>query len=158
MTQKISAPDIPDSSSEEPPGREHPLPPPVPDIKPRAFRRDGVAFSMNGTAEAHTVDWSVEIRERDKVMIRSRRLREVFPQSEFTFSPDGRQDRWYDLGLLQKVSQKSPVVLGLLRETESAIAQLLQYHTAVQENRAAERESPAPQVVEGNAGGNGDVQ
>lgn len=159
MTPSLpTTPDIPDSSSEEPPGRAHPLPLPVPDIKPRSFRRDGITFSMNGTAEAHTVDWSVEISERGKVMIRSRLLREVFPPSEFTFSPDGYTDRWYDLGLLQTVSMKSAVVLDLLRATESAIGDLLEYHTAVRQRYAREDVSRATQVVEGDAGGNSDVQ
>jgi hypothetical protein len=128
MMKKTSAPDIPDSSSEEPPGRGHPLPPPAPDTKARAFRKDGVAFSMNGTAEAHAVDWSVEII-RDRVMIRSRRLREVFPPSEWT--SDWSRDRWYDVDLLRLAAKKFPAVQSLLDETASAIAQLLEYHASM---------------------------
>lgn len=111
---------------------------------------------MNGTAEAHTIDWSVEISNRGRVMIRSRRLREVFPPSEFT--SDNGANRWYELGLLQTVAQKSPVVLGLLQETEAAIADLLAYHAAVQRKNAAESSSSASQMMEGDAGSDRDVQ
>ena len=126
----------------------------------RAFVRDGVKFSLNGTAEAHAEGLHIEADADGNVWVSGIAMRDLgLQRSSMLGENTGDKPRRYRLSFLQIIAKKRADVLTLLERIEPIAQELITYKQAVRNAAAGVlQQLPVAQSVESDAGGDGNVE